>query len=89
MEEHKDNYHLETEDGEEIIPIEVTWWVTYRQERHIAGDFVAWNRWHDYKVDQVRRTDTDDVYEPGCEEAHEDWHYYFDAANLNGDIQAS
>ena len=87
MKESKDYYYLETEDGEKIS-IEVTWRVTYHQERHLVGDLVAWARHHKYEVEQVRRTDTDDVYEPYYDDAHEDWHYLFDGAYIKGDIQA-
>jgi len=88
MEENKDYYCLETEiEGE--IPIEVTWRVRYHQERHLVGDFVAWDRWHEYEVDEVRRTDTDDTYSYWYEAPREDWHFSFDEAYIKGDIQAS
>jgi len=77
---------LELEDGTEV-DIDVTWNVLFIQERHEVGDGFEWNRYREYTPILVKRLDNESVYELDTEKASEDWHYDFDQAYIDGEIQ--
>jgi hypothetical protein len=68
------------------IPIEVRWLRTEHREKHDVGDGVDTHIYDEYTIVEVRNEQNDDLYEMS-ERPTEPWHYLFDKAQEDGDIQ--
>ena len=82
----KTTHHcLEQPDGSEI-EIEVRWRTETDHEDYEIGDTIVKRAIPVETIVEVRREDNDDLYEMS-ERPAEPWHYLFDKAEINGDIQ--
>lgn len=85
MMEHITEHTIEDIDTGEGFKVTVTWDVRTHRERYEIGDGYEWRNYQEYIVDRVDHEDGS-VYEPEWGPS-EDWHYTFDKADFEGEIQ--